>query len=275
MTAIIVAPNGARRDKTDCPNIPITLDEMLSTALACRDAGASILHVHVRDETGAHTLDHSLNQQWLAKLEAKLADSMVVQMTTESVGRYSYQDIATYIATVPAKAISVALNELFPPEVLETSQLEGVRKCLTEAQRRGALIQYILYHPDELETYQTLVAKQVLPSQHHLLVVLGKISPQQQARPQELNAFLKRGIAETGVRWAVCAFGLRELECLEYALGYGADLRVGFENNICLPNGILATSNAEQVEAVTRVVLRQGYRCLDADEIRAALKNQR
>jgi 3-keto-5-aminohexanoate cleavage enzyme len=54
---VIVAPTGARRSKADHAGLPITPDEIAAEAARCCAAGATVLHLHVRDEDGAHTLD--------------------------------------------------------------------------------------------------------------------------------------------------------------------------------------------------------------------------
>ena len=56
-TIIMVAPNGARKVKTDHPAVPVTIDETIAAAKECHVAGASILHAHVRDDAGKHLLD--------------------------------------------------------------------------------------------------------------------------------------------------------------------------------------------------------------------------
>ncbi|MEM7653568.1 MAG: 3-keto-5-aminohexanoate cleavage protein, partial [Pseudomonadota bacterium] len=57
---IAVAPNGARKVKSDHPAIPLTPAELAREAAACADAGASMVHLHVRDANGGHTLDADL-----------------------------------------------------------------------------------------------------------------------------------------------------------------------------------------------------------------------
>ncbi|NBB83711.1 MAG: hypothetical protein GVY28_09935, partial [Alphaproteobacteria bacterium] len=54
---LMVAPNGARKTKADHPALPIGPAELAATAVACRDAGAAAIHLHVRDEAGGHSLD--------------------------------------------------------------------------------------------------------------------------------------------------------------------------------------------------------------------------
>ena len=60
---LMVAPNGSRRMKTDHESIPITIDEICTTAKACYNSGAEALHFHVRDNDGLHVLDAGLYKE--------------------------------------------------------------------------------------------------------------------------------------------------------------------------------------------------------------------
>ena len=64
---VMVAPNGARRTKADHPNLPLIPAEIAREAERCAAAGASVLHLHVRDEDGRHSLDPRL---YLAAIDA-------------------------------------------------------------------------------------------------------------------------------------------------------------------------------------------------------------
>ena len=56
-TLITVAPTGAESAKSDVPALPVTLDELVETAVACEAAGAGLVHVHIRDDNAEPTLD--------------------------------------------------------------------------------------------------------------------------------------------------------------------------------------------------------------------------
>ena len=90
MTALVimVAPNGARRIKADHPRLPITPAEIADEAVPCAEAGASVLHVHVRSDDGRHTLDAELYRAAIDAVRQRLGERMVIQVTTEAVGRY-------------------------------------------------------------------------------------------------------------------------------------------------------------------------------------------
>jgi uncharacterized protein (DUF849 family) len=83
----MVAPNGARKTKADHPALPIGPAELAATAAACRDAGAAAIHLHVRDEAGGHSLDAGRYREATAEVRAAIGEAMIVQITTEAVGR--------------------------------------------------------------------------------------------------------------------------------------------------------------------------------------------
>jgi 3-keto-5-aminohexanoate cleavage enzyme len=85
---VAVAPNGARRTKVDHPLLPLTPAEIAREAELCAAAGASVLHLHVRAADGRHTLDPDLYRSAVEAVRRTIGDRMVIQITTEAVGRY-------------------------------------------------------------------------------------------------------------------------------------------------------------------------------------------
>src|ERR1039458_3280964 len=79
-TLITVAPTGAEADKSAVPALPVTLDELVTTAKECQAAGAAVIHVHIRDETARPALEVSR----LADTVAALRDGtdLIVQLST-------------------------------------------------------------------------------------------------------------------------------------------------------------------------------------------------
>jgi uncharacterized protein (DUF849 family) len=95
---LMVAPTGVRRGKADHPALPVTIAEIVETAVVCHAAGAAAIHAHVRDADGLHSLDPGLYSELLAQL-ADSVPAVLVQVTTESGGRFSPADqFATVMA---------------------------------------------------------------------------------------------------------------------------------------------------------------------------------
>lgn len=262
--SITVAPNGARRGKVDHPAIPLTPAEIAADARACRDAGASILHLHVRDAEGRHSLDVGRYREAIAAVRE--ACDIVVQPTTERAGVFGPDDmIATFRGLVPAM-MSFNLTELLEPD--ETRQHDRVRDFLAEVAAAGTVPQYIVYRRDELERLRRWHEQGGLPqARPWLLVVLGRhgggIS-----RPRDVLDLLPH--IPPAWHWGLCAFGASELACVVQAALAGGHCRVGFENNLVAADGRPLSGNAEQVARLRRILGQLGIPSMTpADVVRA------
>jgi uncharacterized protein (DUF849 family) len=73
----------------DHPNIPLTPTEMAETAAECLEAGAAMIHVHVRKKDGTHLLDADAYRETTNAIQSRLGDRVVIQITSEALGMYS------------------------------------------------------------------------------------------------------------------------------------------------------------------------------------------
>lgn len=260
---LMVAPNGARRTHADHPAIPLTPDALALDAVACRDAGAAMMHLHVRDSDGRHLLDAGAYREALAAIHASVGDELVLQVTSEAGGRYGPEDQRRMMEDLRPEAVSVAVRELFgePKEAVASGEL-----CRGLA-ADGSNLQYILYSPDDLNTFNRLRENGVLPSENaFLLLVLGRYETPPVADPLRLPGFLQS--LTPGDRWAVCAFGPTEAECMGLAARFGGHARVGFENNLLRTDGAVAENNAELVHQARERIQAEGRTLMDAVQAR-------
>lgn len=263
---IIVAPNGARRGKADHPALPITPEEIAREALHCASAGAAMIHLHARTASGEHSLEIDDNQAVLAAVRQRVGERMLIQLTTEAVGRYRPKQQMQLIRTLQPEAASFALRELMPDEADEPRAADFFHWCADS----GILAQYILYSVDDLQRYLSLRQRGLLPAdRHHLLFVLGRYGRQQPSCPQDLAPFTALIEQLDGVRWALCAFGQQEQACLIRAARDGGDVRIGFENNLHASSGQLARDNAAQVTDLVAALDEIGCIPMSAAQARA------
>ncbi len=110
----MVAPNGAHLQPTHHPRVPVTGEQLIHCLQACAEAGATMAHIHARDEQGAHSLDPIINQRLYQQVQDAVGDRMVIQLTTEAVGRYSPLQQMALIKVIKPEAASFALRELIP-----------------------------------------------------------------------------------------------------------------------------------------------------------------
>ncbi len=261
---IMVAPNGARRGKADHRALPMTPDEIASDAVACRAAGASVIHMHVRDDAGGHILDADQYRHATKAVEAATNGDMVVQITTEAVGAYGPEEQMGVVREVTPVSVSVALRELAPDD----SHAQVLRSFCVWMQANRIAPQFILYDADDVERFFALRDDDVIPYTHpFVLFALGRYAADQQSTPDDLAPFLK-AMGNVDAAWAICAFGKNELACAEAAVQAGGHLRIGFENNLHMPDGTVAASNADLIAATADMVRGLGAEVMSAGEAR-------
>jgi uncharacterized protein (DUF849 family) len=260
---VAVAPNGARRTKADHPNLPMTPEEIARAVAECREAGASLVHLHVRDAEGRHTLDADAYRAAIDAIRREVGDRIVIQMTTEAVGRYTPAEQMAAVRAVRAEQVSLAIRELFPDR---QSELPG--GIFLESLTKVAIVpQYILYAPDEVRRFADLRERGVIPDLvPFVLFVLGRYADARPSRPEDLDGFL--AALPEGVEWAVCAFGPQEHACALAAAGRGGHVRLGFENNLQFADGSLAPDNAALVRQFVEALPAVGRPVADASWVR-------
>ena len=269
---LMVAPNGARRGKGDHPALPVTVAETAETARACAAAGAGAIHLHVRDAEGRHVLDAGLYREATAAVREATHGRMLVQVTSEAVGRYSPQEqIAVIEATAP-EAVSVALREMVPTRGAEAAAGVFYHRC----HDAGIGVQHIVYAPQEIDLLAGLIARKIIPAERlALILVLGRYAHGQESDPRDLVSYLARlsaaGLDDGGAEWTLCAFGRGETASLTASLAFGGHARVGFENSLWEPDGTVARDNAARVEMIRELADGLGRPVGDAGANRRAL----
>ncbi|WP_225248015.1 3-keto-5-aminohexanoate cleavage protein [Mesorhizobium sp. J8] len=246
--AIAVAPNGGRRTKADHPALPMTPAELARSAAECLEAGASMIHLHVRDRHGQHILDPDAYRAAILAVRQAVGDAMVVQITSESLGAYEAGKQMDVVRQTKPEAVSLALRELVPGRDAESD----FAAFLAWLKRESIAPQIILYEPGEALYLFDMHRRGLIPWDHiPVLLVLGRYTASQQSAPNDLLPFLSPGIPRFR-SFMVCAFGRDEAACVCAGALFGGDVRVGFENNLLLPDGSMAASNAVLVHTVTQ-----------------------
>lgn len=248
---LMVAPNGARLQKTDHPAVPISNDEIVEAACRCERAGATSVHVHVREQKGLHSLDAARYGEVVRSLTERT--KLRIQISTEAADIFDVAAQLRCLSEVPASDASVSLREISrAPELFE--------KLYATAVQREIDVQHILYSPEEVTELLRRFENGSIPEQNRRAIfVLGRYAADQQSDVADLSPFLKAK-GNNNLNWSVCAFGRAEQECLMAALEEGGHARIGFENNRTAPNGSLFESNEASVAAFVERAARAGFR---------------
>lgn len=261
---LTVAPNGARLTQADHPALPLSPKELARTAAACADAGAAMIHLHVRDADGRHVLDADACRRAIDAIRDAVGRRLVIQVTTEAVGRYAPGEQMALVRSLRPEAVSLALRELVADADAESAAADFLA-WLCEA---GIMPQYILYSAEDVQRWHRLHAAGVIPGEGAtVLFVLGRhAAPEQVVEPLAMLPFLAEH--DPAIPWSLCAFGPREHVCCTAAAALGGHVRVGFENNLHLRDGSVAPDNAALVGQMAESAHALGRPLATADEVR-------
>ena len=260
-TAILMAaPNGARKTHDDHPNLPVSIGETVAEAARCHQAGATVLHAHVRGEAGEHVLDADKYRELFLTMRTEVP-GMLLQMTTEAVGRYTPRQQADCVYALTPRMISMAVREM----AAEDSTLDLAAGFYRWTAEQGVHVQHIVYDDDDLRRLLSLQDRGIVPEGRLCtLFVLGRYLENRESEPSDIGPFLL-AMGDRAMDWFVCAFGSREHDCVLAALRQGGHGRVGFENNLLRPDGTVADSTAEQVDALRSAAEAEGITIADTE----------
>jgi 3-keto-5-aminohexanoate cleavage enzyme len=262
---IMSAPNGARRNHEDHPSLPVTPEESARDAIALRDAGVSILHLHVRDDEGKHSLDATRYRQAIAAVRQSVGDDLLIQVTTEAVGQYNSEQQIALVKELRPDAVSLALREICPTGTDERTAANFF------AWMRGESIwpQYILYSVEDVLRFDDMRLRGVFADDApFVMFVLGEYANAVPGTVAGLDCMLA-ATDPAAYPWAVCCFGGRENEVMLAASARGGHVRLGFENNLHLPDGAIAPDNAALIRRFVADNDASQRRPANAAEVRA------
>ena len=242
---VTVAPTGAETTKADCPQLPTTLEELVATAVECEAAGAAMIHVHVRDDRHAPTLDLGRLTETVAAL--KESTDLVVQLSTGgSVHDPLEQRLKVFDAAPDSCSLTMGTtnfgDDVFSnpwPFVCELYQL---------SQERGIVPEFELFDLGQVHALTRLLARYGLPAggKVHCDLVMG-VPGGMNGTADALVASVRDLPAEV-TSWSATGIGRSTLPVALAALSKGGHLRVGMEDVLTLSRGVPVESNRQLVE---------------------------
>jgi uncharacterized protein (DUF849 family) len=261
----MVAPNGARKTRLDHDALPVSIEDTVSEAALCHAAGASALHAHVRGSHDEHLLDAGLYRELIVELANQVPD-MLIQVTSEAVGIYTPAEQVTCIQTVLPQMASMCLREISS----DFTQPEYARQFFEWCDENAVHIQHIVFSAEEFQHFLDYREQGIIPADHRcVLFVLGRYNVNFQSDPADLEPFLQYDL--NGLDWFTCAFGSKEQQCVMAAIDAGGHARVGFENNLYLPNGEVAANTAALVSSLVDGMQAKGHSPASTEAARQSL----
>ncbi|WP_435197306.1 3-keto-5-aminohexanoate cleavage protein [Natronomonas sp. EA1] len=247
-----VATTGGLHGKEANPNLPTQPDEVAKDLKACEEAGASMVHLHARDENHEDTKDIERFQLLLDAIDDH-CDDIIVNFTTGGGGIYSREErIAPVLETEPGP--EVATIDVGPMNFGQTRTAINPREMSEEYAERmreaGVKPELELFNQGHIPEMENLIEKGLVDAPYWATVILG-MQTGTPPNPRNLVNFVDNLPPET--EWQALAVGRYQLPLTTMAITMGGHVRVGMEDNVYYRKGELAESNAQLVRRTARI----------------------
>jgi 3-keto-5-aminohexanoate cleavage enzyme len=244
---ITVAITGSQPTKEQNPAVPIHPAEQVESTHAAFEAGASLVHIHVRDEQGKSSSDINRFREVQAGI-AKHCPGMIIQFSTGGRGRLAEERGAS-VSLKPDMA-SLATGSVNFATIIYENPPQMVESLAKDMLVNDVKPEVEIFDLAMLYNAKTLVEKGMLAAPAHVQFVLG--IPNALPVREKLLDFMIEELADQlpGATWTAAGIGRFQLEVNHWALKRGGHARTGLEDNIFFEKGRLAASNAELVKRV-------------------------
>lgn len=244
---ITAAMVGAEVTRAQQPHLPITPIEIISAAVACYEAGAAIIHIHVRDAAGNATQDAGLFREVVEGIRARC--DVITQVSTGGAVWMSAEERLQSIECRPDMATLTTGTVNFGDGVFKNDR--GLVETFARRLREYRIVPEIeIFDVGMLDEAIRLRSMDLITDPIHFDFVMG-VPGGLGAEAAHLVHMVRS--LPPGSTWSVAGMGRHQLTLGTIALAMGGNVRVGFEDNIYYRKGQLATSNAELVARVARV----------------------
>ena len=266
---ITAAICGAEVTKEQNPAVPYTVEEIVREAKSAVDAGAAIVHLHVREDDGTPTQSHVRFQECEEAIYKVCPDVILIPSTGGAVGMSPDERLdSTNTTPIPEMATLDCGTCNFGDEIFDNTMptMRAFGKRMIE---KGIKPEYECFEMGHLDTILTMARKGEVPGdpmQFNFVLGVPGCTP---ATVSNLAWMVNQ--IPAGSTWTVTGVGRSAFPMAAAAIAMGGNVRVGFEDNIYLSKGVKASSNGELVAKVVRIAKELGREIATSDEARAIL----
>lgn len=249
---ITCAITGAEVSKTQQPNLPITPKEQGIAAKEAVKAGASIIHLHVREDDGTPSQRIERFEQAITEIRVQVPE-VIIQISTGGAVGESIENRIKPLELRPEMA-SLNMGSMNFGDDIFLNHPKDILKLAEKMYELGVVPELEIYEAGMLESAARLLKKNALKEPLHFQFVLG-VPGGMSGDVRNLDHLLSLLQSNFGdnTSWGCAGIGRFQLPLAIETLKRGGHVRVGLEDNIYFDKGVLAKSNAQLVE---RVVLK-------------------
>jgi len=250
------------------PGLPITPAQIAESAIEAAGAGASIVHIHVRDpQTGVPSMELALYREVVDRIRTSGVD-LIINLTTGPGGRFLPGEDEPKVAAPgtnllpPEKRVghvlelrpdicSLDLNTMWFGTSVVINTPKSVAAMAEAVKAAGVKPELEVFDSGDIKLANQLLAAGVLPRPPFFQVVLGAGNG---FVPSTETLVYAKSLLPPDAVWAAMGIGAMEFPIVAQACLLGGHVRVGLEDNLYMSRGVLAPSNAALVERARQIV---------------------
>jgi 3-keto-5-aminohexanoate cleavage enzyme len=263
---VTVAPTGAEVTRADNPALPHTPAEIADDVVACAEAGASVCHLHVREEDGSPSSRRELFVEAIERIRER--SPIITMVSTGGAVWMPMDERLTGLEADPDLAGVETGSMNFGEDPFVTVPADA-RRVVERARELGIGLEAEMFDVGHVVAAARMLERGELSPPLRANLVFG-VPGGIDATPEALAAMVRP--LPAGTYWSITAVGRHQRRMLALALLQGAGgIRVGFEDGVFLRRGILASSNSELVADAAGLARTLGRRVASIEEARELL----
>ncbi len=266
LTAALTGPIATKEDNAHLPTTP---EEIAASAKGAWEAGAAVVHVHLRDAAGRPTADLETARRTVGLIQE--ACPVLIQLSTGVGLDVPYEDRMKLVEARPRMATLNVCSMTFGTGEFRNPP-DGVRKLAARMRELGVKPELEVYDTGHLDMALTLLQEGLLEEPLQFSVVMG-VRGGMRATPENLVAFVQ-GLPKGSV-WQVIGIGRSNLPMTAIGLAMGGNARTGMEDTLMLRRGVPATTNGELVERLAGIARALELDVAGSDEAEGLLSLRR
>ena len=285
-TIITCAVTGNITTREHHPELPVTPQEIAKASLDAADAGASIVHLHVRDpETGKPSMELALYRETVRLIRERNRE-LVINLTTGPGGRFIPGENDPKIAapgsslTTPDKRVehivalrpdvcSLDFNTMYSGTSVVINTPGNIEKMAVAIKAAGTQPEFEVFDTGDIHLVNDMMKQGRLPFEPLFQIVLGV---KYGAAPTPETLLYMKSLLPAGAVWAAFGLGRMAFPMVAQSFLLGGHVRVGLEDAVQIEKGVLAPDNAALVEKAARIVRDLGGTIATPGDARRILK---
>ena len=258
---------GAEVTKENNPAVPYTVEEIVREAKSAYDAGAALIHLHVRWDDGTPTQDKGRFQECVDAIRKVCPDVIIQPSTGGAVGMTDLERLqSTEITPTPEMATLDCGTCNFGGDEIFINTDNTINNFGDIMKERGIKPECEVFDKGMIDLALKAAKKGHIDYPMHFYFVLGV---QMTATVRDL--VFMAGSVPPGSTWTATGIGKTCWDIVAATIALGGHVRVGFEDNVYMSKGVLAKSNGEMVERVVQMAKLMNREVATPDEARQIL----